>query len=395
MKKISTILITMLLLTLMLSGCGKDVKKTMSITLNVDTGDSVKLTLDTSEDNKIAFDKETSIINISDAEDNIVLQGIFVPQNSYSLYYETAYTDNRCDIISTGKGYGLSYTYYTYNDGNNINCEYIGWIIGTNSGVVFESTTLSTDDCWDLLEKLSFSVSKTEQVNEEYAYEPSIQTTSQLNPEGNQPSESESQETENAPTETPTETSLPESQFVNWTTTTIKIDGVSYQFPYSYKTLQANGWDFNINDYLEEGETEYLLDEGEYTYSTTQLRNEKYGNDMDSACIYVGFKNFTENQKNIIDCDLWAIEVSGVYGTKACDKCPDVELPGGIKFGATYEEIIATYGDPAREDNKDYYIQLDYENFNDNGSQYMTLYIYNGDGDKSANGLLDAEFRCY
>lgn len=411
MKKKYKVFAVYMLLVLMLAGCGKTTNseetendntnfitqifskiapktnKPMSMVLNVNTGDSVKITLDTSEDHKLSFNKDNSIIEISDSEDKIVMQGIFVPQNSYSLYYETAYTDSRCEIKESEKANGVAYTYYTYNDGDKINCEYIAWVIGTNTGVVFESTKLSPTEGKELIDKVSFEVEHTTQFNEEYVYEPSISTPMPKPQENtyiesadnsNYENNSEGQESNGNPK-------------TDWSSLLIKIDGVEYSFPYSFKTLQANGWGFNINDYLEDGETEFILEEGEYTYSDTSLQNEKYDIGLGNATIYVGFKNYTENPKNITDCGIWAMEVSAVYGMTAIDNRPEIELPGGIKFGATYDQIIATYGEPNSIEDNDYYVKMNYEK---DYNKQMDLYIYTGTNG-SASGLLDVEFRGY
>ena len=39
-----------------------------------------------------------------------------------------------------------------------------------------------------------------------------------------------------------------------------------------------------------------------------------YGKEAGSARIFVGFKNYGRDGKNITDCGIWAMEVSGVYG---------------------------------------------------------------------------------
>lgn len=383
MKKIK--IFAMLFAMIFLSACSKT-DKTKSLTLNVDTGDSVKVGINMKQGNDISFDKEKNIINISDKDGKVPAQGIFVPQKSYSLYYETAYTDDRCSIKDSGRRNGIAYTYYTYNNNGEINCEFIGWIIGSNTGIVFESTTLSEEDGQELFRLLQFSTDKTEQVNAEYAYEPNIDKEPS---ETRKPDVTASLE---VPKETPDNTGNSDTSSKGWTSMEIKIDGVSYSFPYSYSMLQKNGWGFDINEYLNEGETEYILAPGEYTYSTTKLDNEKYGKDIGSAAVYAGFKNFDEKAKNITDCNIWALEVSGVYGTAPVKNCPDVELPGGIKFGASKEDITKLYGEPSEVYDNGYYIQMDYEN---DYSQHMTLYVYTGADGSTAKGLLDAEFKCY
>lgn len=387
------------MMAVLLAGCGGS--STMSIVLNVDTGDSISVSLDTSDGNKMEFDKEKNIINIRDAEaegEPITARSIFVPQESYALYYETAYSDTRCIIIDEGESNGIAYTFYSYNDGNRVNYECIGWVTGTNTGVVMESTVLGEEESKLLFGKLSFEAKETGQQNEGYIYEPIVENENSI-------SETGVESTGNGNTE---DAGMDDgesgdrrgeygdgadgmgSHAADWTSLEIKIDGTPYKFPYSYELLRTNGWEFNAEDYLGEDD-EYLLEEGEYTYSTTKLQNEKYGKDEESACLYVGFKNYSKETKDVLDCDIWAIEVSCVYGNEEIRNRPEVELPGGIKLGASYDEIINAYGEPTEEFRKDNYIQMDYDN---DYNQHMTLFVYYG-GDSDIQGLMDAEFRKY
>lgn len=399
----------MLIITMILciTGCGgKEKTDTMSVILQVDTGDSVKMTIDKSDGHSINFNKDTSIIDINDADGNAVIMGEFVPQASYAFLYEKVYTDAGCEITDTGNENGAAYTFGVYNNGTDSVCEYIAWIVGTNTGIVFESSSVAIDDFTNILKKVAFSVEKTNQVNENYAYEPNIDSAGNDGGESDMASgrasesdvptpatETDTQETDSEQKKEDEGESTKPVASADWTSLLIKIDGVEYSFPYSYNLLKTNGWDFNIQDYLEEGQTEFLLEEGEYTYSTTKLKNPSYGDKLGTAEIYIGFKNYDTETKNIIDCDLWALEVVAVYGSQLIENHPEIELPGGIRFGATYDEIIAAYGEPTEiNDESEYYIQLDYDH---DYNQHMTLYVYKGEHDGEATGLLDVELRGY
>lgn len=401
------------------AGCGK-FKTGTAVSLSVDTGDSVKITIE-SDSHKISFDKEKSVVSIAERKEKgeneedaaVLMHGIFVPQNSYSLYYKTAYTDSRCSVVENGDGNGIAYTYYTYDSGEKVNCEYIGWIKGSNTGVVFESTVMEPESCMELVKTLSFSVDSTNQANEEYVYVPNIKEeqdengqadSDELDSTKGQDKKDENQGKNKDKPDKPKDTENPEDKkeedadgrdevssqaSVDWTSLRIKIDGEDYTFPYSYKQLQENGWKLygDISDYISGDDEKFVLGEGEYTYSTTRLMNEKYGDALGSAEIYVGFKNYGKEDKDILDCSLWAMEVSAVYGTSPVNPAPEVELPGGIKFGASYEDIVSVYGKPDAEEDNGYYHQMDYQR---DYSQHMTLYVYN-DG----LGLLGAELRGY
>ena len=389
--KLKIIVVSVFMAVFML-GCGAEKKET-SIVLNVDTGDTIKLSLSTDDGHDMKFDTGTSILSVSDGDGATLVRGIFVPQNSYALYYETAYTDQRCRIVEEGEMNGLSYILYSYDDGTGKKSECIGWIKGSNAGVVFESEVMDVEATRTLIGKIGFSVDHTVQVNPDYVYAPSL-------PEGvevEEPTEDDAdlEEYSSEPvTESPGshETDADATvEPVDWTSLLMKIDGVEYTFPYSFKILQANGWSFDINDYLDDGETDFILEEGDYTYSTTELNNVMYGKEAGSARIFVGFKNYGRDGKNITDCGIWAMEVSGVYGAVAVENCPEVELPGGIKFGDTEEEIISVYGKPKDVEDNGYYRRLHYER---DYVRQMDLYVYTGQ-DGGASGLLDVEFMGY
>lgn len=48
---------------------------------------------------------------------------------------------------------------------------YLGWITGSNTGIIFESTS-SQDEAAEEFGRISFKVNKTEQKDESYVYTP-------------------------------------------------------------------------------------------------------------------------------------------------------------------------------------------------------------------------------
>lgn len=135
-----------------------------------------------------------------------------------------------------------------------------------------------------------------------------------------------------------------------WLTSGIKVDGVTYSTMMPYSTLQENGWDFDFEDY-NIGEN-YVLNPGDWSAATIHLNNtEVYGKALSSAEIVVGFINNTEDILPIKECSIRAIRVDGTYNTKLIDAdgetpCYDFEFAGGIKRGATEEQVLQAYGDP-------------------------------------------------
>lgn len=327
-----------------------------SVTCNASTGDTISVTSDykmQSSGDEFAFTKGK----------DTVMTGILLSDKDYTAYFDTAYTDGACKIIDKGKDKGLEYIYYTYTKGDDITYEYLGWIVGSNTGVLLEggdSKSLTSN----VFDTVSVSVKDTEKDND-YVYTP----------------EKESQDKEDVKVGGDNKASSEDSSA--WDAIGIKIDGKEFKYPYSYKELKELGWSFDSSDYTDNGSGEYIVNAGERT-SQIELNNEDYGTDDNDAHVSVTFINSGEDAADISDCDINSISISAVYGFDEISKYPDIELAGGIHFGSSEEEIRKAYGEPSDVYKGTYYTELTY---NSDNSRYMTLYIYK---DK---GLLDVELK--
>lgn len=155
-------------------------------------------------------------------------------------------------------------------------------------------------------------------------------------------------ETSEPATSTPSTTTKPSTPTTtgfgtSWKDLVISIDGVVYQFPYDYETLKSNGWVLDLAKY---GKDEYILNEGDKTYSTLDLTNPKYGDAYNSFKIGCGFKNYTKGAKDITECDLWSIKVTCTSGTRVMSKYANVEIFGGLKFGSSESDVLKVFGTP-------------------------------------------------
>ena len=413
-KKIISMLLAIVMIS-SLTGCGmiKDVfskiptTSSMSLTLNVETGDAIKITMDTSTGYKMTFDNNESMFNIYEKESensDPIMQGIFMTTDSFNEYYNIVYSLTHGNVVGTGSNDTMKYTILVYDDEEmeNPTSEFMGWVKGSNTGVVFESMVLPTKTAEDIFKLLTFEVESTEQSDKDYIVEPYTNaintpleepsTTPSTTP-SMEPSNEPSNEPSDVPPDTPSIVDEPSQDngdgnengdAIDWTKLDIKIDGVTYSYPYSYKDLQKAGWSFKLEDYgYQDG---YELDVNEYTFSTIDLHSEKYGTSYNDSQLSVGFQNFTDKKQSILDCDIWAIGVRAVYGSTKAEKIPNVELAGGIKLGSTLDEIIAVYGEPESTYEGTYYTQLDYQN---NYSQYMKLYVYHD------YGLMEIDLKYY
>ena len=183
-----------------------------SVTCNASTGDTISVTSDykmQSSGDEFAFTKGK----------DTVMTGILLSDKDYTAYFDTAYTDGACKIIDKGKDKGLEYIYYTYTKGDDITYEYLGWIVGSNTGVLLEggdSKSLTSD----VFDTVFVSVKDTEKDND-YVYTP----------------EKESQDKEDVKVGGDNKASSEDSSA--WDAIGIKIDGKFFQGlpPYSKRVL--------------------------------------------------------------------------------------------------------------------------------------------------------------
>lgn len=151
----------------------------------------------------------------------------------------------------------------------------------------------------------------------------------------------------------------------------IVIDGVLYKSEDPYSLLVENGWDFDFEDYnIDE---DYVLNKGEYIYSTVHLKNPtKYGDEYANPEITIGFINNADTVKPLKECSIHGIEVEGSYGFRRFEddpngevSCYDFEIIKGLRRGSSMKDVKAAWGEPEDvyvADGDDYhYEQLTYQ----------------------------------
>lgn len=178
----------------LLSGCGKNKETTTEETTEVytytprsndestkqvldvttDMGDVLHITINNNKKNTISYDSENGVLNVWDESGNAIQSGSFLTQKWYKQYYETI--NNECNIIGYGEDANVNYIYYSYtNSEGNTTYEVLGWILGSNSGIVMEGNS-NQDETIDVFTDLYFEVTDSEQDNEYYIYDPTMST---------------------------------------------------------------------------------------------------------------------------------------------------------------------------------------------------------------------------
>ena len=154
-----------------------------------------------------------------------------------------------------------------------------------------------------------------------------------------------------------------------WQDMAFSMDGKVYQIPFAYAGIKDQ-WTFNLSDYgYDKG---YVLNPGDKVTGTIQLQNSRYSKVRCTA----GFMNTGTEVKDILDTDIWSFTMD----ISSADQYPEVELPGGITWGSTEDDIIKAYGKP----DEDPYVskELGYSVYNwfDHFTYKMKLTVYKDGG---------------
>lgn len=113
MKKtrILWIAIMAVMTVIMLSGCS--FHKFKSYTYDVETGDRIKIKMDTSK----KYDLTSSLPIEFSKDDEVMSQGIFAKENAYDMYHNIVENDSSCEIIEEKSNKNGDYFFYSTGDG--------------------------------------------------------------------------------------------------------------------------------------------------------------------------------------------------------------------------------------------------------------------------------------
>lgn len=156
----------------------------------------------------------------------------------------------------------------------------------------------------------------------------------------------------------------------DWKNTEFALNGQNYKIHFDYAQLQNAGWTFDLADYgYSNG---YIMNHNDKVSGTISLENPNY-----DARVSVGFTNTSETPKDILQCQIWTIDVDNSFAKKPVT----FNLPNGIHNGSTLEEVVAAYGQP-EEDNKYRSDSLGYwtYTYQDGYDKYLKLTIYDDKG---------------
>lgn len=148
MKRIVTLLLSFAVLLTLAAGCNARTSK--SFTFNVETGDQIKIKLNTADD----YDLSSELPFTISCGGETLSQGIFLFADKYQEYVSVAQSDPDATVLDSGKKDGNEYVFWNYNDSEY---NYVIMIKGSNTAILLGNpiSEKSAKECFD---RLTFSV---------------------------------------------------------------------------------------------------------------------------------------------------------------------------------------------------------------------------------------------
>lgn len=150
-KKCAALALSAVLAMTLLTGCTTSVSRTYEVA----TGDTVEVTLDTT-DNDFSLVEEDNVLMITE-DDDTILSGSFVYQEICDVYEEMIKADDTIEIIEEDSANGLTWLFYNFDGLSGLESNFIVWIDGSNTGVLLASLQ-DPDDAKEAFECLTFSI---------------------------------------------------------------------------------------------------------------------------------------------------------------------------------------------------------------------------------------------
>lgn len=146
MKKIFMNILLAGMMLVLLTGC----TTSKSYIYSVETGDQVKITLNTTD----GYDLSSDLPFTVSKDDNTLSQGTFIQGSYYDAYVEAANTQGQ--IIDRGSNDNIEYVFYSYN---NSEYNYVIKIKDSNTALLLANPN-SQEEAKKCFELLSFSLEK-------------------------------------------------------------------------------------------------------------------------------------------------------------------------------------------------------------------------------------------
>lgn len=146
-RTVNRLAICILLMALMLNGCG--VKTSKSYTFSVETGDKVEISLNTGN----GYDLSSNLPFTISKDENVLSQGIFISSAKYEEYVEAVKNDPDAKILDSGIKNGIEYVFWDYD---NSEFNYAVLIKNSKTGIIL-GNNISKDSAEECFNRLKIS----------------------------------------------------------------------------------------------------------------------------------------------------------------------------------------------------------------------------------------------
>lgn len=129
--KICNGILLAILMVLLLSAC----TKSMSYSFTVETGDKIKVKLDTTDGYSISQKEGTYTVSLDGTD---ILTGLFLTEEMYGQYL-AALDSEEVEILEESEHNGCTYTEYRYTAQDHTEHNFVCWVTGSSTGVLMGS----------------------------------------------------------------------------------------------------------------------------------------------------------------------------------------------------------------------------------------------------------------
>lgn len=140
-------IISIVCLMISLSGC--NTKSTKAYTFNVDNGDKIKITLDTTGEYDLASNLPFAVSMNGTTQS----QGTFIEADSYQQYLDVVNSDAKAELIDQGERDDVKYIFWCYNSSEY---NYAVLINDSKTGVII-GNIVSEESAKECFDRLKFS----------------------------------------------------------------------------------------------------------------------------------------------------------------------------------------------------------------------------------------------
>ncbi len=137
MKKMKKLVVVCLSICMLFAMAGCNAHSSMSLTYNVETGDSVEVEVDTTGGWKLTT--EDGIFYINDENEETVLMGMFIDKDYYDMYTANLSMAQGVTMLEEDEENGLDYALWEIVGTDIVELDYVGWLTDSNTGVILAS----------------------------------------------------------------------------------------------------------------------------------------------------------------------------------------------------------------------------------------------------------------